>query len=103
MKWSAREIGRAIYEIAFTGKHLVMVPNCYYPGSECDLLVVRPDLRLMEVEVKISRGDLKADAGKDKWFEIPSSWHGEHPKVPRTHPRKIWEALLRHAEKHMDR
>ena len=43
---------------------LVMVPNCYWTGDECDLLVVRNDLRLVDVEVKISRSDLKADAGK---------------------------------------
>lgn len=93
MKWTAREIARSIYLQAFNGKHLVFLPNCYFPGSECDLLVVRPDLRMMDVEVKISRGDLKADASKDKWFDIETRWAiGAKPvKTPRTHPIRIWK------------
>lgn len=94
MKWTAREVSRSIYLGAFNAKHLVMLPNCYFPGSECDLLVVRSDLRLMEVEVKISRSDLKADAGKDKWFDRPGTWPWgtERPAgTALTHPRRIWK------------
>jgi len=94
MKWTAREICRQLYIQAFNGKHLVICPNTYWPGSETDLLIVRCDLRLMEVEVKISRADLKADKHKDKWFDRPLSWpwNTERPTgTPRTHPRRIWK------------
>lgn len=93
-KWTAREIARSLYLQAFNMKHLVLLPNCYFPGSECDLLVVRNDLRMMEVEIKISRSDLKADATKDKWFDRPTRWdYGrERPAgVPLTHPKRIWK------------
>lgn len=95
MKWTAREITRSLYLQAFDAKHLIWVPNCYYPGSECDILVVRADLRLMEVEIKISRADLKIDADKDKWIgRRPTTWPRGEPRPPGeplTHPRRIWK------------
>lgn len=93
MKWTAREIARSLAYQVFNLKHLIVVPNTYWPGSETDLLLVRTDLRLMDVEIKISRPDLKADAKKDKWFDIPGmSWEQTRPApVPRTHPRRIWK------------
>ncbi len=93
-KWTAREIARSIYLQAFNMKHLVLLPNCYFPGSECDLLVIRADLRMMDVEIKISRSDLKADATKDKWFDRPTTWawNSERPTgAPLTHPKRIWK------------
>lgn len=91
-KWTAREIARSVYLQAFNGKHLVLLPNCYYPGSECDLLVVRADLRMMDVEIKISRSDLKADGAKDKWFDYAVGWNKPGtPRTARTHPRRIWK------------
>lgn len=91
MKWTAREIARSLYVQAFNHKHLLVVPNTYWPGNETDILVVRTDLRLMDVEIKISRSDLKADAKKEKWFDMPTTWRDERPKTPRTHPRRIWK------------
>lgn len=94
MKWTAREIARSLHVQVFRHKHLCVVPNTYWPGSETDILVVRTDLRLMDVEIKISRADLKADAKKDKWFDRPTVWDfGKErpPSVPRTHPRRIWK------------
>lgn len=97
LKWSEREIARNLFWHTFRSKHLVIVPNCCWPGSECDLLIVRNDLRLMDVEIKISRADLKADIHKDKWLE-PHNYkkHGFGPdfKQPRatvSHPQKIWK------------
>lgn len=88
--WNADEIARALAMQVFNRRALVMVPNCYWTGDECDLLVVRNDLRLVDVEVKISRSDLKADAGKGKWVDI-SGWGASRVEVRRTHPRKIWK------------
>lgn len=93
MKWTAREIARSLAFQVFNHKHLIVVPNTYWPGAETDLLLVRTDLRLMDVEIKISRGDLRADAKKDKWFDMSVTWApgAKRPVVPRTHPRRIWK------------
>jgi hypothetical protein len=69
--WSERLIARAIALQTFKRRYLMAVPNCSWTGHECDLLVVTENLRIIDVEVKISRSDLKADAKKEKW------WHRE--------------------------
>lgn len=93
MKWTAREIARSLAYQVFNHRHLIVCPNTYWPGNETDLLLVRTDLRLMDVEIKISRSDLKADAKKEKWFDMPVQWPmgTERSKTPRTHPRRIWK------------
>lgn len=69
IKWSERSIGRAIFRQAFTQKHIVLVPNTYHTGYESDILLVRNDLRLVDIEIKVSRADFKADQHKDKWWK----------------------------------
>jgi len=44
-----------------------VVPNCYFAGGEMDLLVVTRSGYLVEVEIKLSRADWKADLAKEKW------------------------------------
>lgn len=68
MKWTETNIARALATQIFDRRYLVMVPNCGWTGHECDLLAVTKDLRIIDLEVKISRSDLKADAKKDKWW-----------------------------------
>lgn len=77
MKWSEHAIARALARQTFNRKYLVVVPNCNWTGHECDLLVVTENLRIIDVEIKISRSDLKADAKKDKW------WHRQYVGAPR--------------------
>jgi len=96
--WTEEAIARALAVMVFDRRALVMVPNCKWTGDECDLLVVRNDLRLVDVEVKISRADLKADAGKDKWIDTSAYTDAGHWIPPalrkverRSHPRKIWK------------
>ncbi|MGE8565216.1 MAG: hypothetical protein ACN6PV_02055 [Achromobacter sp.] len=72
MMWSETSIARALARQTFNRKYLVVVPNCIWTGHECDLLVVTENLRIIDVEIKISRADLKADAKKEKW------WQREH-------------------------
>lgn len=69
MKWSEQSIGRALSLQFFNRKYLVVVPNCNWTGYECDILAVTENLRIIDVEIKISRADLKADAKKDKWLK----------------------------------
>jgi len=98
MKWSESRIASALARQVFQGKHLVVVPNCSWPGSECDLLVVTRDLRIIDVEIKISRSDFKADAKKDKWFhnwdfriDGPYGRSGNPARRPVEWPRKVWK------------
>lgn len=82
---------------------MVLVDNCSWTGHECDVLGVTTDLRIIDVEVKISRSDLKADAKKDKWWKS-LTWAeklaaGRDPnnrdlwdhRDPVEHPRKVWK------------
>jgi hypothetical protein len=65
VKWSEYNIARAIALQTLARKCVVLVDNCNWTGHECDVLGVTTDLRIIDVEVKISRADLKADAKKD--------------------------------------
>lgn len=73
---------------------LCCVDNTYAIGSECDLLVVTCQLRCIDVEVKISRADLKADAKKDKWHTEGGYNYGTGERYPRIGimwPRNVWK------------
>lgn len=88
-------IGRSLAIQVFHHKCLIVVPNCTWPGAECDLLAVRPDLRLVDVEIKISRSDLKADKDKEKWLH---PWdfreHGWRRAQPGERERVQWPAKI---------
>jgi hypothetical protein len=66
--WSERLIARAIAKQILHDKCIVLLENTSWAGHESDLLGVTTDLRLIDVEVKISRADLKRDAAKEKWW-----------------------------------
>lgn len=96
MKWSEHLIARAVSLQTFKRKCVVLVDNCNWTGHECDVLAVTNDLRIIDVEVKISRADLKADAKKDKWWErrfFDHHWEAgpPAPDTPRIHPPKVWK------------
>lgn len=98
MKWSERQIASWLARFTFSHKHLIIVPNCSWPGSECDLLVVTPNLRIIDVEIKVSRADLKADASKDKWFhhwdykiDGPYTSDAHLKRRHREFPRRVWK------------
>lgn len=55
MTWNANLIAGALARQFFQRKHLVVVPQCNWTGHECDLLVVTTDLRVIDVEIKVSR------------------------------------------------
>lgn len=104
MIWSEHAIARAIALQTLARKCVVLVDNCNWTGHECDVLAVTTDLRIIDVEVKISRADLKADAKKDKWWRryysgeyetIETRWGTTsrpiETKVARPHPPKVWK------------
>lgn len=91
--WSEGKIARAIALQTLAKKCVVLVDRCNWTGHECDVLAVTTDLRIIDVEVKISRADLKADARKDKWW-IRRGWQWNQPKpdpTPRAWPPKVWK------------
>ena len=103
MKWSEGLIATAIARQTLANKCVVLVDNCNWTGHECDVLAVTTDLRIIDVEVKISRADLKADAGKDKWwhryvrgYEMAQASWGSYRKAvytqaPRPWPPRVWK------------
>lgn len=93
MIWSEAVIARAICTQTLNRKCLVLVDNCSWTGYECDVLAVTGALKIIDVEIKISRADLKADAAKDKWWERYVRQHDEHTCIPapRRWPRRVWK------------
>lgn len=93
MNWNEHTIARAIALQTLARKCVVLVDNCNWTGYECDVLAVTTDLRIIDVEVKISRADLKADAKKDKWWHRPGFiWNQDRPPpIARQHPPKVWK------------
>jgi len=96
MIWSEGVIARAIALQTLARKCTVLVDNCNWTGYECDVLAVTNDLRIIDVEVKISRADLKADAKKDKWWRRAGGFSWRHdeqrpPDVARMWPPKVWK------------
>lgn len=100
IKWTEKNIAGALatHTNAFSRKYLCVIPNCSWTGNECDLLVVTENLRIIDVEIKISRSDLKADAKKYKWqhgFDPEldggyGNW-GKHTPRKREWPNKVWK------------
>lgn len=103
MTWNEGMIARAISLQTLARKCVVLVDRCNWTGHECDVLGVTTDLRVIDVEIKISRSDLKADARKEKWWRHltydeklaanidPSSRDWWHAKDPAIWPQKVWK------------
>lgn len=70
MTWSEGKVARILARNTFKNA-LCVLPNSTWTGDEIDLLVVPPCLRVVDVEIKISRADLKADAKKGRWWRRP--------------------------------
>lgn len=92
MNWNERVIVTAISRQVLQRKCLLLVDRCLWTGAECDVLGVTTDLRIIDVEVKISRADLKADARKEKWWKtyFPLREHCVTPQ-PVMWPQRVWK------------
>ena len=96
MKWTEGLIARHVATQTRAKKCIVLVDRCNWTGNECDVLGVTTDLRIIDVEVKISRADFKADAGKDKWWHRPG-WLWNQTRPDPTHrdwPPKVWKHYI---------
>lgn len=98
MIWNEGMIARAISQQTLARKCVVLVDRCNWTGHECDILAVTTDLRIIDVEIKISRADLKADAKKDKWWHRNGAMYDwrtrsypDGASIARAHPPKVWK------------
>lgn len=100
ISWNEDLIAGALAHQLLNNKALVVVPRCKWTGHECDILAVTQDLRIVDIEIKISVRDLKADAKKDKWWhdwdwQIDGPYQGRKHQIEnrraRTLPHKVWK------------
>lgn len=98
MPWNEFAIAAAIARQTLQSRCLLLVDRCNWTGHECDVLGVTTCLRIIDVEVKISRADLRADAKKDKWWVRQfGRWSAETqsyvkpPDVLRPWPPRGWK------------
>lgn len=92
--WNERAIAAAISRQTLNRRCVLLVDRCNWTGHECDVLGVTTDLRIIDVEIKISRSDLKADANKRKWWRSqPWFQHRQSRPEPtlREHPPRVWK------------
>lgn len=96
MNWNEGIIARYVSTQTLAKKCVVLVDRCNWTGYECDVLGVTTDLRIIDVEVKISRSDFKADARKDKWWKThPWAWNQPRPEpTHRDWPPKVWKHYI---------
>jgi len=88
-KLTENRIAKGLAHGILNDRSILVVPRCGWCGSECDLLVVTRALKIIDVEIKISRSDLKADAKKEKWWR-GRPWSRRGPG-PRRWPDKVWK------------
>lgn len=101
--WSERRIARALCHDIFGRRFLMLVNKCHWTGSECDVLAVTPDHKVVDIEIKISRQDLRIDAKKEKWYHR-YNWKLDGPQVKkapgaearrrREWPNKCWKHYI---------
>jgi len=91
MQWTETNVASALAFGALNSKSVLVIPNCGWTGSECDLLVIEKGLRIIDVEIKVSRSDLKADYNKDKWWGT-RPW--SRRAVPGPHAKREWPAKV---------
>lgn len=92
---------RAVARQTLNRKCILLVPHCNWTGHECDVLGVTTDGRLIDIEVKVSRSDFRADASKDKWWHhvgyryLEPDAHGYRRPEPvrerRNWPTRVWK------------
>lgn len=95
-KWNELGIARAVAVGILAKRCLVLVDRCNWTGSECDVLAVTQNLRVIDVEIKISRADFKRDRDKDKWWQRHGWRRGDDQPSPthRMWPRRVWKHYI---------
>lgn len=95
MAWNEFLMARSIQRQVLKRACVVLVDRTTWAGHEADVLAVTGNLRLIDIEIKISRADLKADASKSKWWQ--TYWPWSHRDLhyclpaPLQWPARIWK------------
>lgn len=91
-QYSEFAIARHLAREKFSGM-LMVGDNTYHLGDEADLLIVNHrNLHYIDVEIKISRADLRADRQKDKWRVLArSGWNRPGESEFLEWPPKVWK------------
>lgn len=97
--WNEHLIARAIATQTLAKKCVVLVNNCSWTGHECDVLAITNNHLIIDIEIKISRADFKADAKKGKWWrnifagyeQYEYTSRAKYQSTPREHPNKVWK------------
>ncbi len=90
--WTEDLMAATLVDCSSVSPKMLVVPRCHWGGHEKDLLIVDTrSRRLIEIEIKISRSDLKADAKKDKWIPRPWARHSYNPPRKREWPNGVWK------------
>jgi hypothetical protein len=84
------EIILALSQQFFKNRILMAVDHCYWTGHECDVLGVTKCLKLIDIEIKVSRSDFRADRRKDKWWH-DTYYKGDKRVSQRDWPPKVWK------------
>ena len=91
--WSEARIASHVSRVVLGRRCILLVDRCNWTGHEADVLGVTMDGRLIDVEIKISRADLRADIKKNKWWHRGwnASTRAYEPATPRLWPPKVWK------------
>ena len=92
-KWTADDIEIAVTKFLDPRKNLI-IPNVswgFFRWHEADIVVVRPSMWMAEIEIKVSRQDIKKDLEKkhrhkekrirELWFAVPEDL-SDDPNIP---------------------
>lgn len=95
MTWDEGKVARILARNTFKTA-LCVLPNSTWTGDEIDLLVVPPCLRVVDVEIKVSAADLRADRNKSRWWRrqdfLPFQQCGPpRPAEKIDYPRHVWK------------
>lgn len=69
---------------------LCSLDNCQFTGYESDLLVVDKQMRVTDIEIKITRADLRKDWKKAKWLCGNDHRRNADPTAPNHWPARVW-------------
>ena len=95
-QWTETKVGRILARSRMFSPMLCVLPRCNWAGDEADLLVLTRTCKLVDVEIKISRPDFRADKKKSKWYTHQRGWFvdgvwQQRPPIKREWPRRIWK------------
>ena len=88
---SEKIIQRSLFNFYNKLNHKLIVPNIYLHYSEADLITVQKSGYVNEIEIKLTKADLKRDFKKRKHAYMLESKNQSNPNYSRLHtPNYFW-------------